>query len=601
MNFYNLFEQPSPENGNVEDYLKLAQIAARSYIDHPDHSKIKGSLETLAKKVAQYRAVRSEESWNSIKATLGDLAKLNIAPSSVLDIAGPAITDAYKTVRSSQSASDVDAQARSIRAGQGASRAQAQAEPDAAEQHLTADEFTQKHRDIITEPVKFINNVKVAVSKYFKPANLGYTDETLQEIARYFLLDQVARGVSDSSQVVEELYTLIDAIKDDEIDVSAYINGRAKPLSVDLSTGVDQGVMNLNRANPFADDYRHYTQRLESGVPHPNAAINDEESRKSYWTMIARRQKGYKLEYETWESMTPAQRNDWEKNGRGKDFPSTWLEKQFEDTGVDESVSESLDSHNKLVQTVGNYMYVKHPELFSQHGDGYVMSVIDGIVAKYDDADSPLQDIKSYALEVMDALGADRTNENRAQIKTDYKGHHLTNADGETVQSYPKDAHGLKKARNTLYINHKGLNTMKQEGLNEAFEAELEKLSLNESVTINTTASSEGQDTVTVTATDEDAYELVALLKAAGLPHKADEVQSQIVATPCGMESVEEEYANEPTDDAMNGDMDHMNTQSGGLNRRKMQQKYANPLGDNPLAESEDLLRGLWDLYKEAK
>ena len=265
-----------------------------------------------------------------------------------------------------------------------------------------------------------------------------------------------------------------------------------------------------------------------------------------------------------------------------------------------ESINEAVGTHDKLVATVANYMYVKHPEIFTQHGDGYVMTVVDDVVSKWEQQDEPMQDIKAYALEVMDALGTDRTNENRAQIKTDYKGHHLVNADGEEVSSYPKDAEGLKKARNTLYINHKGLNTMKQEGLNEAFEAALEKLSLNESVTINTTSSSEGEDTVTVTATAEDALELVALLKAAGLPHKADEVQSQIVAAPCG-EQVEEEFANEPTDDAMNGDMDHMNTQSGGLNRRKMQQKYANPLGDNPLAESEDLLRGLWDLYKEAK
>jgi len=260
-----------------------------------------------------------------------------------------------------------------------------------------------------------------------------------------------------------------------------------------------------------------------------------------------------------------------------------------------ESVNESVNSHDKLVATVANYMYVKHPEIFTQHGDGYVMTVVDDVVSKWEQQDEPMQDIKAYALEVMDALGVDRTNENRAQIKTDYKGHHLVNADGEEVQSYPKNAEGLKKARNTLYINHKGLNTMKQEGLNEAFEAALEKLSLNESVTINTTSSSEGEDTVTVTATAEDAHELVALLKAAGLPHKAEEVMAS-----CG-EQVEEEFANEPEEDVMNGDMDHMNTQSGGLNRRKMQQKYANPLGDNPLAESDDLLRGLWDLYKEAK
>ena len=266
-----------------------------------------------------------------------------------------------------------------------------------------------------------------------------------------------------------------------------------------------------------------------------------------------------------------------------------------------ESIYETIGTHDKLVATVANYLYAKHPELFTKHGDGYVMSVVDDIVAKTEDLTDPLQDIKAFALEVMDALGADRTNEARAQVKTDWKGHHLVNADGAVVQTYPKDADNLEVARERLYKDYRRLNTMtkKNEDLNEAFENALKTLS--ESVTINTTTSSEGEDTVNVSATGKDAYELVNILKAAGIPH--DKAQ-QYAPAPCDAAiamPVEEEYANEPEEDVMNGDMDHMNTQSGGLNRRKMQQQYANPLGDNPLAESEDLLRGLWDLYKEAK
>lgn len=264
------------------------------------------------------------------------------------------------------------------------------------------------------------------------------------------------------------------------------------------------------------------------------------------------------------------------------------------------SVNETIDTHDKLVATVANYLYIKHPDLFTQHGDEYVMNIVDDVVSKTEDLDDPLQDIKAYALEVMDALGANRTNEARAQIKTDWRGHHLVNADGTVVQTYPKDADNLEVAREKLYKDYRRLNTMtqKNEDLNEAFENALS--ALNESVTINATTSSEGQDTVTVTATEEDAHQLVAILKAAGIPHEKAE---QYAPTPCDgiAVAVDEEFANEPEEDVMNGDMDHMNTQSGGLNRKKMQYKPAAD-GDNPMAVNEEnLLRGLWDLYKDVK
>ena len=43
-------------------------------------------------------------------------------------------------------------------------------------------------------------------------------------------------------------------------------------------------------------------------------------------------------------------------------------------------------------------------------------------------------------------------------IKIDHKGSHLTNADGEVVQSFAKDRAGLKDARQAMYKNYKGLN-----------------------------------------------------------------------------------------------------------------------------------------------
>jgi hypothetical protein len=379
----------------------------------------------------------------------------------------------------------------------------------------------------------------------------------------------------------------------------------------------------VNVENPFIEDFNNLVEKIkeiQDRVKNPIPNWPPEKSRSYLEYLEIERYQIVRRKMIFWHNMSSNEKLAYERQ-RNQEIsnPIKWAKQYLPSSRFEQiekttnhlldqemlerngQVNESIDSHDKLVATVANYMYVKHPELFTQHGDGYVMSIIDSIVVKYDDADSPLQDIKSYALEIMDALGADRTNEARAQVKTDWRGHHLVNADGAVVQTYPKDADNLEVARERLYRDHRRLNTMtkKNEDLDAAFDAALN--TLNESVNINTTTSSEGDDTVTVTATGEDAYELVNILKAAGIPH--DKAQ-QYAPAPCDAAiamPMEEEYANEPHNDCCNGDMDHMNTQSGGLNRRKMQQKYANPLGDNPLAESEDLLRGLWDLYKEAK
>jgi hypothetical protein len=539
VNFFNLFEAPSPQNGNVEDYLKKAEIAARSYIDQPNRNKIKSTLELLARKVSAYRAVRSENSWNSLKATLGDLAKLNVAPSSVLDIAGPAATDAYKTIRSSQAASDIDPQARSIRAGQGASREQSQADLNAAVQGVELPPGVKVYPDSapITEPVLRLLNQKGFVQ--------NLKDGLYDDVA---VLGNLIFGMIVEKNWLKIFPKSFNAINN--VHESAY-------------RVAEQWIEHAKRGGTYEHINAHGIE-----LWFPEATTIPALATKAIADVAQR-------------------------------FPE--VEQYTTDVVQKESVNESINTHDKLVATVANYLYAKHPELFTKHGDGYVMSVVDDVVSKTEDLEDPLQDIKAFALEIMDALGADRTNEARAQVKTDWRGHHLVNADGAVVQTYPKDADNLEVARERLYRDHRRLNTMtqKNEDLDAAFDAALN--TLNESVNINTTTSSEGDDTVTVTATGEDAYELVNILKAAGIPH--DKAQ-QYAPAPCDAAiamPVEEEYANEPEEDVMNGDMDHMNTQSGGLNRRKMQQKYANPLGDNPLAESEDLLRGLWDLYKEAK
>jgi hypothetical protein len=163
----------------------------------------------------------------------------------------------------------------------------------------------------------------------------------------------------------------------------------------------------------------------------------------------------------------------------------------------------------------------------------------------------------------------------------------------------------------------------------ESFERKLSQ-QLNESISINTSISTEGGKNITVTATEEDADKLSELLKMAGLFGSGEytQVDSQPeTCQECGSHgglheaecphSVNEEYANEPN--AQYGDMEMLlKTMSGGVNGPKRQVNPNNP-GDNPLAmkrlaqrpsgqvdlgavaegiEKETQTR-LWNLYKK--
>jgi len=188
-----------------------------------------------------------------------------------------------------------------------------------------------------------------------------------------------------------------------------------------------------------------------------------------------------------------------------------------------------------------------------------------------------------------------------AIVFSDANGHHLKNADGEIVQSFEKTPEGLRAARNALYADY---NVLSMEKPKESTMNEYEEkynTALNESLTINTTAGTDQSDTVNVTATDEDAHTLVAILKAAGLPYKEQEARL-MATTPCGAdvgEQVEEEYANTPNDANDYSSTDTLLKIQGGLNREKKQFRREYP-GDNPMAVNEEnLMRGLWDLYKK--
>jgi len=264
--------------------------------------------------------------------------------------------------------------------------------------------------------------------------------------------------------------------------------------------------------------------------------------------------------------------------------------------GIDESLEITEETNDELVELIAREAYIKMPEIFKAHGDEYIMSLIDEVAANYANGDASIEEMLYALAEKIDGAESGGIHEGAATVFSDHAGHHLKNADGEVVQSFDKTAEGLRAARNALYANYNVLSMEKpKESTMNEFEDKF-NTALNESLTVNTTAGTDQPDTVNVTATDEDAHTLVAILKAAGLPYKEQEAKI-VAATPCG-EQVEEEYANEPDEKTMSTDF-MVNKLAGGLNRQKQQFKKEYP-GDNPMAVNEEnLMRGLWDLYKK--
>jgi hypothetical protein len=151
--------------------------------------------------------------------------------------------------------------------------------------------------------------------------------------------------------------------------------------------------------------------------------------------------------------------------------------------------------------------------------------------------------------------------------------------------------------------------------LEEAYRAELDR-TLNESVSINMSISSEGQKSLTAYATDEDAEALGALLKMAGLMQDGEGGAKSGVCPQCGAqhgmheagcgggEMVEEgDLANSPEPEYADTNT-MVNTLSGGLNGRKTTGQTTVPVlqrdparqGNPAVAESQE--QRLWNLYK---
>jgi DNA-directed RNA polymerase subunit M/transcription elongation factor TFIIS len=139
----------------------------------------------------------------------------------------------------------------------------------------------------------------------------------------------------------------------------------------------------------------------------------------------------------------------------------------------------------------------------------------------------------------------------------------------------------------------------------ESFEKKLSTV-LSEGMSINMSVGEDGTKSLSVNATDEDAEQLAAILKMAGLGSGAGhkEVCPACGSSECGCEQMHEEYANEPDEETQTTDY-MTKTIAGGLNKNKIDVagngQSTVPVTAVRVKENADLEQRLFNLYKQFK
>jgi hypothetical protein len=141
--------------------------------------------------------------------------------------------------------------------------------------------------------------------------------------------------------------------------------------------------------------------------------------------------------------------------------------------------------------------------------------------------------------------------------------------------------------------------------VNESFEKRFNQI-LEESMSVNVSADSNGQKNVTVTASDDDAEQLSQLLKMAGLfgsnGYESACTSCGCQECECDSEAVEEDYSNSPAEEVR--DIEYMtNTIAGGLNKKKVTGMTTIPVVPTQQVTNEqvDRAKNLWNLYQDYK
>jgi len=138
----------------------------------------------------------------------------------------------------------------------------------------------------------------------------------------------------------------------------------------------------------------------------------------------------------------------------------------------------------------------------------------------------------------------------------------------------------------------------------ESFERKLNMIT--EGMNINMSMDENGQKSLTVSATNEDAESLAMLLKMAGLGSSAGhkEVCPACGSADCGCEQMDEDYANSPEEETQTADY-MTKTIAGGLNKPKRDVagngQTTVPVSAVRVQEEADIESHLTNLYKQFK
>ena len=134
----------------------------------------------------------------------------------------------------------------------------------------------------------------------------------------------------------------------------------------------------------------------------------------------------------------------------------------------------------------------------------------------------------------------------------------------------------------------------------ESFEKKLSILS--EGMSINMSMGPQGEKSLTVTASDEDAVKLAQILKLAGLGSSGgyEETCSACGQSPCGCEQMEEDYSNSPEPKTQSTEY-MTNTNADGLNKKKVTGMTTIPVVPTQQVSESEVENHLMKLYQQYK
>jgi hypothetical protein len=137
--------------------------------------------------------------------------------------------------------------------------------------------------------------------------------------------------------------------------------------------------------------------------------------------------------------------------------------------------------------------------------------------------------------------------------------------------------------------------------IEESYSQKLTQV-LNEGMSINMSVGEDGQKSLNVNATDEDAIQLAQILKMAGVGSSSGYHESCPACgqQECGCEQMEEDYSNSPEPETQSTNY-MTKTIAGGLNKNKVTGMTTIPVVPTQAVTESEMESNLMNLYKQFK